>query len=103
MKTPSTAPEPSTESTKRGPHRAYAGLAHPCAQRFGELVLYARKAKCLSQRDVATAVGCTQPHIWHIENGNVDPDLSLVVKLMDVLGIDYRNVFDLAKRRKRAA
>lgn len=100
-----TTPIPEDETmAKRGPHTSHMALAHPFAQRFGELALYARKAKCMSQRDVAIAVGCTQPHIVNIEKGRVDPDLSLAAKLMEVLGIDYRNVFVPTKRRtKRAA
>jgi len=77
--------------------------ADPLAQKFGKLVLYARKARCMAQRDVAEAVGCTQPHIVNLEKGRVDPDLSLAARLMEVLGIDYRNVFDMPKRRRRAA
>lgn len=92
-----------TQSTDAEKANIEPTRAHPFAQRFGELVLYARKAKCMAQRDVAVAVGCTQPHIANLERGRVDPDLSLAARLMDVLGIDYRNVFEVAKRRKRAA
>lgn len=76
----------------------------PLAQRFGKLVYHARKAKRMAQREVADAVGCTQPHIVNLEKGRVDPDLSLVGRLMDVLGIDARTVFTApARRRKHAA
>lgn len=104
MTTPSTDATGAT-TTKRAVRRsAYRAAASPFAQRFGELVLYARKAKCMAQRDVAKLVGCSQPHIWQLERGCVDPDLTLAAKLMDVLSIDYRLVFDVgARRRKRAA
>lgn len=88
----------------RGARQPYTTPAPPLAKRFGELVMYARKAKCLGQRAVAKAVGCSQPHIWHLERGHVNPDLALAARLIEVLGIDCRNVFDvMPKRRHKAA
>lgn len=57
----------------------------------------------MTQLALADAVGCTQPHITNLEKGRVDPDLSLVGRLMEVLDIEARHVFARTSRRKRAA
>ena len=75
----------------------------PLARHFGQLVYHARKARRMTQLALADAVGCTQPHITNLEKGRVDPDLSLVGRLMEVLDIEARLVFARTSRRKRAA
>ena len=50
-----------------------------------------------TQRDVAMAVGVTESHIRHIENGRANPDVKLLFKLARYFGTSAENLFpDLA-------
>lgn len=66
---------------------------------FGKLVIAGRVVHNLSQVELAKAVGCSQPHIARLELGRVDPALSLVAKLMNVIGLDCCVLFKTQKER----
>ncbi|HZG81582.1 MAG TPA: helix-turn-helix transcriptional regulator [Brevibacillus sp.] len=56
-----------------------------------------RKHYNKTQRDVALAVGVTESHIRHIENGRANPDVKLLFKLARYFGTTAENLFpDLA-------
>lgn len=40
--------------------------------------------------EIAKQVGCTQPHLSEIENGNNNPSLGLAMKLSQFTGIDVK-------------
>lgn len=51
-----------------------------------------------TQRDVANAVGVTESHIRHIENGRTNPDAKLLFKLTKHFGTTAELLFpDLAE------
>jgi len=51
-----------------------------------------------TQRDVAFAVGVTENHIRHIENGRANPDAKLLFKLAKYFGTTAEVLFpDLAE------
>jgi len=53
--------------------------------------LYLWRKQCgRSLHEIAGLVGCTQPHLSEIENGNNMPSLSLAAKLHDLTGIDIK-------------
>lgn len=57
-----------------------------------ELLRY-RKKKCMSQSDLAAAVGCSKNTISSLERGEFLPTLSLAVKLAYVLDTDVNCLF----------
>ncbi|TQR33995.1 helix-turn-helix transcriptional regulator [Brevibacillus brevis] len=46
-----------------------------------------------TQRDVAMAMGVTESHIRHIENGRANPDVKLLFKLSRYFGTTAENLF----------
>lgn len=54
-------------------------------QIFGELI-EARKAKKMTQKEVAKAMGTTQSAISDLENGNSDPQISTIQRYARVVG-----------------
>ncbi|KQO18683.1 helix-turn-helix transcriptional regulator [Paenibacillus sp. Leaf72] len=56
-----------------------------------------RKSFKKTQREVAFAVGVTESHIRHIENGRANPDAKLLFKLVKYFGTNAETLFpDLA-------
>lgn len=49
-----------------------------------------RKAKGMPLHRLAEHVGCTQPHLSEIENGNNWPSLGLAAALSDFTGIEIK-------------
>lgn len=70
--------------------------------RFGEKVRHLRKAKGLTQRDLADRVKVNFTYISKIENGKLDfgeyPSDDLIRKLARVLGADADEMFLLAEK-----
>jgi ribosome-binding protein aMBF1 (putative translation factor) len=56
------------------------------AIRFGMAVRAAREAAGLSQAELATRIGSTQPSLARLEAGGTDPKLSTIHKIGDALG-----------------
>lgn len=59
-----------------------------CLSDFGEWVKAARKRKGLSQTEVATLVGVSQPWYCRIESAEREVDLMTAMRLCQVLGLD---------------
>ena len=54
---------------------------------LGDVLTIARKARGLTQSDLAEAVGLTQPAINRYESGDRDPDTDMLAKLAGALGV----------------
>ena len=63
-------------------------------QKFGLNVVYYRKAKRLTQLQLAELVDIDKSHISAIELGNVGVSMDVIFKLSDVLGITPKELFD---------
>ena len=61
---------------------------HEAVARLGKRLRRAREAKNLSLSNVASTVGCTQQYLSLIEQGERDPDFSLVAKLTVLFELD---------------
>ena len=63
-------------------------------QKFGLNVVYYRKAKRLTQLQLAELVDIDRSHISAIELGNVGVSMDVIFRLSDVLGITPKELFD---------
>ena len=63
-------------------------------RKFGLNVVYYRKAKRLTQLQLAELVDIDRSHISAIELGNVGVSMDVIFKLSDVLGITPKELFD---------
>ncbi len=54
---------------------------------FGSRVRAAREAAGLSQREVAARLGITERTLRAIETGDSDPQLSVAIRLGEILGM----------------
>ena len=53
-------------------------------------LIEARKARGLSQKDVAKLIGIAQPSYCEIEHGTTNPKLITAIRLGDLLGFDIK-------------
>ena len=60
-----------------------------------------RLANGWTQEYVATRVGTVNSTIQMIENGQRKPSFDVLVKLEDLFGMDYRDLFNLPQRQLR--
>jgi len=65
----------------------------PDAQRIGAKLRHARLMRCLSLRSVANAAGCSESFVSKIENGKAQPSLSMLSRLVGVIGADMADIF----------
>lgn len=63
-------------------------------QKFGLNVVYYRKAKRLTQLQLAEMVDIDRSHISAIELGNVGVSMDVIFRLSDALGISPKELFD---------
>lgn len=63
-------------------------------QKFGLNVVYYRKAKRLTQLQLAEMVDIDRSHISAIELGNVGVSMDVIFRLSDALGIAPKELFD---------
>jgi quercetin dioxygenase-like cupin family protein/DNA-binding XRE family transcriptional regulator len=63
------------------------------AIRIGAKLRYTRLLRCLSLRELATAAGCSESFVSKIENGKAQPSLSMLRKIVKVLGTDLTDIF----------
>jgi predicted transcriptional regulator len=59
-----------------------------CVRALSQYVREARRRAGLSQRELASKVGISQPHVARIESGSVDPPHTLVRRLVRACGFD---------------
>lgn len=63
------------------------------ALRIGARIRHARLMRCLSLRDLSSAAGCSESFVSKIENGKAQPSLSMLSKIVKVLGADLADMF----------
>lgn len=63
-------------------------------------LIAARKAKLLTQEQVAEAIDVDQSTISRIENGDVEPSASIASRLIALLGISLSDLVDIEQRAK---
>ena len=54
---------------------------------IGERIRIARSERCINQRELAEAIGCTTPYISTIERGEKTPSLDTFVAIATVLKV----------------
>lgn len=54
-----------------------------------------------SQKSVAKQIGLTQTTLQKIETGQRKPSFNVLVKIEDLFGMDYRDLFNLPARQRR--
>lgn len=59
-----------------------------------------RKARKLSQQEVADIIGVKRPNITRFENGTYNPTLDMLVKIAEALDMDLE--IQLKERKKKA-
>lgn len=70
-----------------------AARSVPDVQRIGAKLRHARLMRCLSLRSVANAAGCSESFVSKIENGKAQPSLSMLSRLVSVIGADVADIF----------
>jgi transcriptional regulator with XRE-family HTH domain len=57
-------------------------------QKIGEIILNRRKVLKLSQQDLAEMAGVATKSVYQVENGQGNPGLITLSKLLEVLGLE---------------
>lgn len=65
-----------------------------CHLSFGKFIKQRRELLELHQKDIAEKVGISQPYLSYLERGERDIDLSLVLNLCEVLGLDIKEFIE---------
>lgn len=60
-----------------------------------------RKKRGWTQAWVAQEVGITKPAVQMLETGATKPSFDVLIKLEDLFAMDYRDLFNLPRRRSR--
>ncbi|MFV0497461.1 MAG: helix-turn-helix transcriptional regulator [Candidatus Fimivivens sp.] len=58
-----------------------------------KLLIKNRKSKCMTQSDVAEAIGISRAHYTNIEKGNRRPSPEIAQKIGDILGVDWTTFY----------
>ncbi|MFC0709233.1 helix-turn-helix transcriptional regulator [Azorhizophilus paspali] len=66
----------------------------------GETLKTARLRKGLSQKQLASLIGTSQPHIATLESGRVEPNISTAQKLCEVLNLNFGDIPAILERQK---
>ena len=61
---------------------------------LGQNIRKYRKAKKLTQRDLATALDCTYEFICHIERGQMSVSLTKLFKIADILNVKMTDLIN---------
>lgn len=61
---------------------------------IGELIRKARRAKDLTQENVADMAGCSVPIVQRIEKGEDNTTMHSIISICEALGIDTINIVD---------
>ena len=65
--------------------------------RLGQVIRARRQALGYSQEDLAEIVNRTPSHIGQIERGDSLPSVDILIKIVEVLSIDGRQIFSSAE------
>ncbi len=66
---------------------------------FGQVLRDRRRQLDLRQEEVARRIKTSTPYIEHLESGKRHPSDKIVTRLAEVLGVDRRELFFLARGR----
>lgn len=69
--------------------------------KIGQTIARLRRNKGITQEQLAISIGSTQPHLSNIENGNVEPTISMIYRICDALGINITEFSKEAEWRKK--
>lgn len=61
--------------------------------RISEVIREKRKAKGLTQEELAEKVGVSAGYIGQVERGELTPSLSVIAMLVDILALDANTLF----------
>ncbi|WP_315834841.1 helix-turn-helix domain-containing protein [Bradyrhizobium prioriisuperbiae] len=68
-----------------------SAFPHAPPREFGVLLQVLRKARRISQLDLASSVGTPSRHISFLETGRAQPTRSMIARLSDVMGLSHRD------------
>ena len=68
--------------------------------KIGKRIYSHRLAKDLSQREVASRVGCSSAHLSLIENGKVSPSIALLEKIAATLKVSVVNIISAGVKKE---
>lgn len=63
-------------------------------ENLGKRIVYLRKLKNMSQRDLALECGWDKPNLRKLEHGRGNPTVKTLLILCDGLGITIKELFD---------
>lgn len=66
-------------------------MAFDEAAAIGKKIRLAREARCLGLADLADLVGCSEEYLGWVEEGQVHPPVSLLIRLAKPLQVDSRD------------
>ncbi len=69
---------------------------------FGQIIRDRRRQLDLTHQEVARRIKTSTPYVEYLESGKRHPSEKIVTRLAEVLGLDRREMFDLAKPRSQA-
>ncbi len=69
---------------------------------FGQVIRDRRRQLDLTLQEVARRIKTSTPYVEYLESGKRHPSEKIVTRLAEVLGLDRRDMFDLAKPRSQA-
>src|SRR5271169_6872774 len=69
---------------------------------FGAVIRERRRRLDLTQEEVARRIKTSTPYVGHLESGKRHPSDKIVTRLVEVLGLDRRELFFLANPRAQA-
>jgi transcriptional regulator with XRE-family HTH domain len=72
------------------------------SQHLGQLIAAARRARKLTQRDVARELGVTQSWVSHVESGNQKAWVGQILRLATWLGIEITGTLSDISSKKRS-
>lgn len=84
--------KPPKRSTIKCPHCDGTGKIGLEAATVGDMILAARKAKNLTQAELATAVGLSRAQIANLEAGRSDLPMKTLSRFADALGVTMREL-----------
>jgi len=68
---------------------------------FGRVIRERRRQLDLTQQEVARRIDTSTPYVGHLESGQRRPSDKIVIRIADVLGLDCRELYLLAKPEAR--
>ena len=71
------------------------------ASTFGALIRERRRQLDMTQQELARRIGISVPYVGHLESGQRRPSDKIITRIADVLALDSRELYLLAKPEKR--